>query len=66
MGISLIIPCYNYESLIIRKYHKLKKKVNNIKENVEIIFIDDGSLDNTHQRLKILQNKAVQLKQYQL
>ena len=62
MGISLIIPCYNYELLIIKKYQKLKKKVDNIKENVEIIFIDDGSIDNTHKKLKILQNKNKKIK----
>ena len=59
MGISIIIPCYNYESLIIEKYNKLKKKADNIKENIEIIFIDDGSTDNTYKKLKIfLQEKC--------
>ena len=62
MGISLIIPCYNYESLIVEKYNKLKKKIDNIKENVEIIFIDDGSIDDTHKKLKLLQNNNKKIK----
>ena len=56
MGLSLIIPCYNYENSVVANYDKLKK-INNIKENVEIIFIDDGSTDNTYKKLKKLQKK---------
>ena len=57
MGLSLIIPCYNYEKSVVANYDKLKKKIDNIKENVEIIFIDDGSTDNTYKKLKNLQKK---------
>ena len=62
MGLSLIIPCYNYEKSVVANYDKLKKKIDNIKENVEIIFIDDGSTDNTYKKLKNLQKKNKTIK----
>ena len=62
MSISIIIPCYNYQTLIIKKYNQLKKKIDKIKGNVEIIFIDDGSTDNTHEKLKILKKKNKKIK----
>ena len=62
MGLSLIIPCYNYENSVVANYDKLKKKIDNIKENVEIIFIDDGSTDNTYKKLKNLKKKNKTIK----
>ena len=43
--ISVIIPCYNMELYVERCYNSLKNQRN--AENVEFIFINDGSKDDT-------------------
>ena len=62
MSISLIIPCYNYEKLLIKNYHKLQKKIKNINEDFEIIYIDDGSTDKTYKKLNFLKKKNKKIK----
>ena len=62
MSISLIIPCYNYEKLLIKNYHKLQKKIKNINEDFEIIYIDDGSTDETYKKLNFLKEKNKKIK----
>jgi len=49
--ISAIIPVYNEEDNILPLYSKLKPVLNKLGEH-EIIFVDDGSIDHTFQRLK--------------
>lgn len=57
MSLSFIIPCYNYGNLIDKNYKKLKNKIKNISKNYELIFINDGSIDDTFQKLmKIKEN----------
>lgn len=41
---SLIVPCYNVEKYIAKF---LKSLEYNLNSNMEVIFIDDGSTDNT-------------------
>ena len=53
--ISVIVPCYNEEEAIPLFYKEIKKVIENIKAKFEIIFINDGSSDNT---LEILRNLA--------
>lgn len=52
--ISIIVPCYNEESVIELFYQELMKVIQQFKEryDYEIIFIDDGSKDSTLNRLK--------------
>lgn len=40
--VSVIIPCYNQENLIIKALESIPKR-----DDVEIIVIDDGSIDNS-------------------
>ena len=49
---SLIIPCYNEEDVLKLTYEKLIEHVPSITDSYEIIFIDDGSSDNTLDILK--------------
>ena len=53
--ISIIVPCYNEEESIPLFYEEIKKVLNNIKCKSEIIFINDGSKDNS---LNIMRNLA--------
>ncbi len=62
MSISFIIPCFNYEKLITQKYIKLKKKLKKIDNKFEIIFINDGSSDNTLEKLKLIKKKDKKIK----
>jgi glycosyltransferase involved in cell wall biosynthesis len=51
MKISVIIPSYNERRNVGPLYDRLKKVLNNYKD-YEIIFIDDGSVDETFDILK--------------
>ncbi|MBE6149211.1 MAG: glycosyltransferase family 2 protein [Firmicutes bacterium] len=53
--ISIIVPCYNEEESIPLFYEEIKKVLNKIKCKTEIIFINDGSKDNS---LKIMRDLA--------
>jgi len=55
--ISIILPCYNEEKNINEIYSKLLKTLLSIKIDYEIIFIDDGSTDNSLEKMKELHNK---------
>ena len=55
LNISIIIPCYNEEEVILKAYDRVKNVVEKNKYNYEIMFINDGSIDNT---LNILEKIA--------
>lgn len=44
---SLVVPLYNEELVINESYKRLKEIMDSCKESYEIIFINDGSKDNT-------------------
>lgn len=45
--ISVIIPIYNEEKIIPELYERLYKTVSEISENYELIFVNDGSKDQS-------------------
>ncbi len=51
MDTSIIIPVHNEEENIKILYDKLVKVLNSLKKKYEIIFIDDGSTDDTYNEL---------------
>jgi len=55
--ISIIIPCFNEEKSIPDICEEINKTLTSISKQFEIIFIDDGSRDNT---LDVLRNLADQ------
>lgn len=61
LRLSVIVPCFNEEDIIATTYQRLMDVVdkNNYADNYEVIFIDDGSKDNT---LEILEAKAAENK----
>lgn len=44
---SIIVPLYNEQEVINESYKRLKKVMDITKQNYEIIFVNDGSKDNT-------------------
>ena len=52
MLLSIIVPCYNEGESIKYTYQEIKKVLNNINIQHEIVFLNDGSKDNTLQILK--------------
>lgn len=60
--LSIIIPAYNEEKNIPLLYAQIKKTV---KQNHEIIFIDDGSTDSTFKEISKLNKKDKSVKAVQ-
>ncbi len=60
--LSVVIPAYNEEENVPILYEKLKKVLDGLGQDYEIIFVDDGSTDGTYQRLKQLAEKDSRLK----
>jgi glycosyltransferase involved in cell wall biosynthesis len=52
MLISIILPCYNEEDNLNELYSRLRTVMKSVGEPYELIFIDDGSSDNTLNKLK--------------
>jgi len=59
--ISLLLPVYNEDKLIIKKLNNLKKL--HYPGKLEVIIIDGGSADNT---FKLIKNRAAKLKNYKI
>jgi len=60
--LSVVIPAYNEEENVPILYEKLKRVLDGLGQDYEIIFVDDGSTDGTYQRLKQLAEKDSRLK----
>ena len=54
--VSVIIPTYNREKTIIRSINSV---LNQTYKNIEILVIDDGSIDNTKKLIDKLNNSSV-------
>ena len=61
--ISIVVPCYNEEDIIKEFYNELVKVLQTIQNyTYEIIFIDDGSKDDTLKLLKGEENRNDKIK----
>jgi glycosyltransferase involved in cell wall biosynthesis len=63
--ISIIIPVYNEEGNVEPLYGQLKQVLSALGKPYEIIFIDDGSTDNTYRRLKSLADPGLRIVRFQ-
>lgn len=55
--ISIVVPCYNEEESLPYFYDEVEKVVKKIKAEIEYVFVNDGSSDNTLKILKFLAKK---------
>jgi len=63
IDLSIILPVYNEEETLPFLFKRLEQIENTITKNLEIIFVNDGSKDNS---LAILKKAAVQNKNYKI
>ncbi|MDC3119329.1 glycosyltransferase family 2 protein [Prochlorococcus sp. AH-716-K03] len=61
MRVSIIIPCFNEESTIIKIVNSVKASAIDI---YEIIIVDDGSTDKTSQLLESINLDKIQIKRH--
>ena len=59
--ISLVIPCYNEENNILPMYELILKTFKDYKKKIEIIFVNDGSKDNTMNNLRKVVNDTKEI-----
>ena len=62
MKISIVVPIYNEEESVGTLYEKIAKTMEKLPHEYEIIAVDDGSTDNTLEKLKELASKDKRLK----
>ncbi len=55
--LSIVVPCFNEEEVIETTYDQLRLTLSELNMDTEIIFVNDGSQDNT---MSILKNLAKQ------
>ncbi len=60
--LSFVVPAYNEEKNVETLYSRIKVLMEEIKENFELIFINDGSTDNTLNKLKKLAQEDKHIK----
>lgn len=48
---SVVVPAYNEQDNVQPLFHEIKKTMDSLKEPYEIIFVNDGSSDQTHRKL---------------
>ncbi|MGV8979977.1 glycosyltransferase family 2 protein [Clostridium sp.] len=64
--ISVVVPVYNSGDSLEHFYNVLSKELNKICDDYEIIMIDDGSLDNSYEKMEKLHDIDSRVKVIQL
>ena len=54
LELSVILPVYNEEENIVELHQEIAAVLDNIKGNSEVVYVDDGSSDDTLKKLKEL------------
>ncbi|MBN2421648.1 glycosyltransferase family 2 protein [Candidatus Woesearchaeota archaeon] len=62
MELSVVIPVYNEKKNIDLLYNKLNSVLSKIRKDYEIIFVDDGSTDNSFELIKRIAKKDKKVK----
>lgn len=66
IDLSFVIPAKDEQDSVEILYNEIIKEVRNLKKSYEIIFIDDGSVDNTLKNLKNIYRKNSNVVVFQL
>jgi len=61
-SLTVIVPCFNEEEVIIETYNRIKLVLTNLEYTSEIIFINDGSDDKTGNILSMLSQNDLNIK----
>lgn len=59
---SIVIPVFNEEPIINETYKRLKEVIDKVKEDYELIFVNDGSTDSTHNLISSICKKDPRVK----
>lgn len=62
--LSLIVPCYNEQESLPFFYKEVTRVIAEMKEEYELLLIDDGSRDRTLQLMKELSSKDAHVKYF--
>tara|TARA_B100000780_G_scaffold92675_1_gene64252 strand:- start:5783 stop:6739 length:957 start_codon:yes stop_codon:yes gene_type:complete len=62
LDISVVVPLYNEEESLIELHQWIESSLNSSGYSFEIIFIDDGSLDNSWEIIEVLSRKSKNIK----
>src|SRR5437764_5001748 len=54
VALAIVVPVMNEEQNVRPLFQKLSDQLNSLGQNYEVIFVDDGSTDNTFRELKTL------------
>lgn len=65
-SVSVVIPCYNEQEVIEETYKRMKAVLEKINIPYEIIFVDDGSKDNTWSLIASFSNQDNHVKSVKL
>lgn len=60
--VSIVVPVFNEVSLVDELYSRLKAVCDSLGRAYEIVIVDDGSSDGSHEKLKQLQNNDATLR----
>jgi len=62
--LSIVVPCFNEEAVIEKTHNRLNHVLNVLREDLELefIYIDDGSKDNTLNLLKKIYEQSLDTK----
>lgn len=61
-SLSIIVPCFNEEAVIETTYNRLKQTLSKIELDSDIIFINDGSTDQTSKKLSYIASGDAKVK----
>lgn len=59
---SIVVPVFNEEKVLNELYRRLTIVMSKLRESYEIIFINDGSIDNSLEIMEKLHSKDKRIK----
>ena len=63
--LSIIIPAYNEGKNIYFNLNKIVSSINKVTKDFEIIFVNDGSKDDTLKEISRIKDKRLKIKSYE-